>query len=178
YQGSLSYPVGKGLSVGWVNVYSSSATLPNYISGNLIFLSGASPYTITLPAANTVAAGTGYTFSVVATAPVTIATSGTDSIELGPVILRTYDRYHIVSDGSSSWRELFRTNAVAPTFKGPVTLPSYTVANLPSGVSAGAKAFVSNGRKPGEATGAGSGVEVFYDGQRWISSCSGTQVAA
>ena len=37
-QGTLSYAVGKGISVGWVNVYSSSTTLPNYISGNMIIL--------------------------------------------------------------------------------------------------------------------------------------------
>ena len=62
-QGSLSYAVGKGISVGWQTTYASSATLPNYMSVNIIFLVGnSSPYTITLPAANTVAAGTGYTF--------------------------------------------------------------------------------------------------------------------
>ena len=63
YQGTLSYPVGKGISVGWFNVYASSATLPNYVSGNMVFLVGGSPYTITLPAASSVAAGTGFTFS-------------------------------------------------------------------------------------------------------------------
>ena len=39
-------------------------------------------------------------------------------------------------------------------------------------------AFASNGRKPSEAAGAGTGVEVFNDGSRWISVCSGSQVAA
>jgi Pectate lyase superfamily protein len=43
-QGTLSYAVGKGISVGWVNVYSTSATLPNYISGNMIFLVGSLAY--------------------------------------------------------------------------------------------------------------------------------------
>jgi hypothetical protein len=52
------------------------------------------------------------------------------------------------------------------------------VANLPTTIVAGAKAFVSNGRKPNEAIGMGSGVEVFFDGQHWISSCSGAVVAA
>ena len=41
-----------------------------------------------------------------------------------------------------------------------------------------AKAFATNGRKPSEGLGAGSGVEVFYDGIRWISGCTGSQVAA
>ena len=176
-QGSLSYPVGKGISVGSVNTYSSSATLPNYTSGNLIFLTGSSPYVMTLPPANTVAAGTGFTFSVLGTGAVRITPTGSDTIDSSPIVLHTNDRYHIVSDGSSSWRELFWTNAVSPRFLGPIVLPSYTVTSLPGGVSAGAKAFASNGRKPAEAVGAGSGVEVFFDGLRWISSCSGTAVA-
>ena len=100
YQGTLSYPVGKGISVGWMNSYSSSATLPSYISGNMIFLAGVGGYSITLPPASTVAAGTGYTFSVTATGPVNILPSGTDVIQSGPVTLHPNDRYHIVSNGA------------------------------------------------------------------------------
>jgi hypothetical protein len=178
-QGSLSYPVGKGIAVGSANVYSSSAALPNYISGNLIVLGGTTAYSITLPLASTVAAGTGFTFSVTGTAPVNIVPSGTDGIDSGPtIVLHTSDRYHIVSDGSGNWREIFWTNAVSPRFLGPLVLPSYAVSTLPSGVTAGAKAFASNGRKPAENTGSGTGVEVFFDGQRWISSCSGSAVVA
>ncbi len=177
-QGTISYPVGKGITVGWANVYSGSTTLPNYISGNLIMLTGASPYSITLPPASTVAAGTGFTFSVTGAGPVSILPSGTDKIDSGPISLHVSDRYHIVSDGSSFWHEIFWTNAVSPRFLGPIVLPSYTVVNLPTGIVAGAKAFASNGRKPSEAAGAGTGVEVFFDGQHWISSCSGTMVAA
>jgi hypothetical protein len=177
-QGALSYAVGKGISVGWVNVYSFSALLPNYTSGNLILLTGSNPYSITLPPAATVAAGTGYTFSVTGTGSVSILPSGTNSIESGSVTLHINDRYHIISDGSSIWHEIFWTNAVSPRFLGPIVLPSYSVANLPSGVVAGAKAFASNGRKPNEAANTGSGVEVFFDGQHWISSCSGSVAAA
>jgi hypothetical protein len=178
-QGNLSYAVGKGISVGWQTTYASSTTLPNYVSGNIVFLVGnSSPYTITLPAANTVAAGTGYTFSVLGSANVTIATTGGNTIDNGPMTLRQNDRYHIVSDGVSAWREVFRTNAVSPRFSGPPVLPSYTVSTLPGSPGAGAKAFASNGRKPNEGTGVGTGVEVFYDGGRWISVCSGSQVAA
>ena len=65
-----------------------------------------------------------------------------------------------------------------PRFGGPITLAAYTVIGLPSGQPAGAKAFATNGRKPGEAAGAGTGVEVFFDGSRWISVCEGTQVQA
>jgi hypothetical protein len=177
YQGTLSYPVGKGISVGWFNVYASNATLPNYVSGNLIFLiGGGSPYTITLPAAASVAAGTGFTFTVLGSAAVIIAMTGSDTIDNGPVTLRANDRYHIVSDSVSTWREIFRTNSVNPHFSGPPVLPSYTVATLPAPPDPGSVAFVSNGRKPGEAAGVGTGVEVFSDGSRWISVCSGSQV--
>jgi hypothetical protein len=177
-QGTLSYAVGKGISVGWVNVYSVSDTLPNYVSGNLILLVGSNPYSITLPPAVSVAAGTGYTLSVTGTGPVSILPNGNDGIDSGPITLNTGDRYQIVSDGNAFWHEIFWTNAVSPRFQGPIVLPSYAVANLPSGMTPGAKAFASNGRKPNEAASAGSGVETFFDGQHWISSCSGSVVAA
>ncbi len=67
---------------------------------------------------------------------------------------------------------------VGPRLPGPITLANYAVASLPSGQSSGAKAFAINGRKPGEAAGEGTGVEVFFDGFRWISVCSGSQVLA
>ena len=125
YQGTLSYAVGKGIAVGSVSVQASSATLPNYLSGNIVYLVGSTPYTITLPAASTVSSGTGFTFSVLGSANVTIATTGSDTIDGSPITLRPNDRYHVVSDGGSSWHEVFRTNAVNPRFSGPPTLPSY-----------------------------------------------------
>jgi hypothetical protein len=161
-----------------MNIYTDSATLPSYSSGNIIFLAGTSAYTITLPSASTVAAGTGFTFSMIGTGLVNILPSGADGIDSGPITLHIHDRYHIVSDGSSFWHEIFWGNIVSPRFLGPIVLPSYSVANLPSGVKAGAKVFASNGRKPSETVGAGSGVEVFFDGQQWISSCSGSSVAS
>lgn len=177
-QGALSYPVGKGIAVGAPNVYSASATLPNYITGNIVFLTGTGSFTITLPAASTVASGTGYTFSVVGTPSVSIVPSGADTIDCGPVVLHANDRYHIVSDGASCWREIFRTNAVSPRFIAPPVLPSYTVATLPAGMPAGAQAFASNGRKPGESTGLGTGVQVYYDGTKWATIYNGLAVAA
>jgi hypothetical protein len=115
---------------------------------------------------------------VLGSANVTIATTGSNTIDNGPMTLRSNDRYHAVSDGISAWREVFRTNAVNPRFSGAPVLPSYTVSTLPGSPGAGAKAFTANGRKPNEGAGAGTGVEVFYDGGRWISVCSGSQVAA
>lgn len=178
YQGALSYVVGKGITVGFETVCTANTALPSYAAGNMVFLAGANTYTITLPSAVTVAAGTGFTFSVASTATVSIVPTSTDAIDNGPVTLHQNDRYHLISDGSSSWHEVFRTNSVNPRFGGPPVLPSYTVAGLPAAAIAGAKAFASNGRKPAEAAGAGSGVEVFSDGVRWISVCAGSQVLA
>jgi hypothetical protein len=176
WQGTQSYVVGKGLTVGFETVCTASTPLTNTLAGNIVFLAGVSTYTVTLPVAATVAAGTGFTFSVINTATVSIIPSGTDAIDNGPVTLHQNDRYHIISDGSSSWHEVFRTNSVNPRFGGTPVLPSYTVAGLPATAIAGAKAFATNGRKPTEGTGAGSGVEVFSDGVHWISVCAGSQV--
>jgi hypothetical protein len=178
YQGTLSYVVGKGITVGWMNSYSAATALPNYLSGNLIFLTGTGGFSMTLPPANTVAAGTGYTFTVTASGPVGILPTGADGITSGPITLNPNDRFHVISDGISFWHEIFRTNAVSPHFLGPIVLSPYSVVNLPHGFPPGAKAYATNGRKPGEAAGAGSGIEVFFDGGSWISSCAGAVVAA
>ena len=176
--GGTSCAVGKGLAVAFGLVLGTSGSLSPGRAGSIVFLVGGGTYTINLPLANSVMAGTGFTFSVLGIGNVSIVPSGGNSIELGPVLLRQYDRYHIVSDGFALWREVFRTNAIAPHFSGPPVLPSYPVAGLPPSLTAGAKAFASNGRKPAEATGNGSGVEVCYDGNQWISVCSGAQVTA
>lgn len=179
YQGAQWYSVGKGISVGWCSVCAANAVLAKQVAGNIVFLVGTgSPYSITLPAANTISAGIGFTFSVTGSANVTLVLTGSDTIDNGPITLRQNDRYHIVSDGSSCWREVFRTNAVSPQYSAPPTLPNYMVASLPVAASAGALAFALNGRKPAEAAGAGTGVQVFYDGAHWICSWSGIQVAA
>ena len=58
-----------------------------------------------------------------------------------------------------------------------VTSP-VTVANLPTGATAGDLAFASNGRKNGEGGGSGTGVLVFYDGTAWRAVDTGATVAA
>lgn len=178
YQGTSSYVVGKGITVGFQTVCTANTTLPNYVAGNIVFLAGSGTYTVTLPAAATVAAGVGFTFSVVGTPTVSIMPAGSDGIDNGSVTLHQNDRYHVISDGSSSWHEVFRTNLVNPRFAGTPVMPSYTVAGLPATAIAGSKAFATNGRKPTEAAGAGTGVEVFNDGTHWISVCAGSQVLA
>jgi len=176
--GATTCAIGKGISVSFGIIFSANATISATSSGSIVFLVGSGSYTITLPAASAVMAGTGFTFSTIGAGTVSIMPATGDSIELAPVNLHQYDRYHIISDGSSLWRETFRTNSVSPHFTGPPVLPSYAVFGLPSAPGAGAKAFATNGRKPNESTGAGTGVEVFFDGIQWISVCSGLPAAA
>jgi hypothetical protein len=176
--GATSCAVGRGIAVSFGLVFSTSATIPASSSGCIVFLVGSGSSTITLPAASTVMAGTGFTFSAIGTGTVTIAPASGDTVDLAPIILRQNDRYHIISDGSSLWREIFRSNSVSPRFAGPPVLPSYSVIGLPSAPGTGATAFATNGRKPSEGVGAGTGVEVFYDGTKWISVCSGTVVTS
>ncbi len=58
---------------------------------------------------------------------------------------------------------------------GYVALPSYTVGALPTAPN-GAVAYASNGRKPWEGAGSGTGVLVWVSTNRWLSLLSGTQV--
>jgi hypothetical protein len=58
-------------------------------------------------------------------------------------------------------------------------VPAYAVAALPtSGVGPGSKAWASDGRKDGEGAGAGTGVEVVYDGSAWLRVSDFTAVQA
>jgi hypothetical protein len=66
---------------------------------------------------------------------------------------------------------------------GVAVLPGptvYTVASLPAHAGSGTPAFASNGRKPGEAAGAGTGVPVFFNAatSQWFSVLSGAVVTA
>ncbi len=61
----------------------------------------------------------------------------------------------------------------------PVRVPSFTVATLPTtGISAGAVAYASNGRKASEGAGAGTGVLVYWSSGQWMSFRTDTAVAA
>jgi hypothetical protein len=61
---------------------------------------------------------------------------------------------------------------------GAPVAPSYEVASLPTGASAGQMAYASNGRKNGEGGGSGTGVLTFYDGSEWRACDTGATVAA
>lgn len=58
--------------------------------------------------------------------------------------------------------------------------PPYTVAALPATAGTGVNAFATNGRKPPEGPGAGTGVPVFWNPatNQWFSYLSGAVVTA
>jgi hypothetical protein len=71
-----------------------------------------------------------------------------------------------------------RVSRSGDAMTGPLGLPTYTVAALPS-PTVGALAYATNGRKAGEAAGVGTGVLVVGGGDtEWISVMSGTAVLA
>jgi hypothetical protein len=57
---------------------------------------------------------------------------------------------------------------------------NYTVATLPASGASGQFAFATNGRKPGEGVGSGTGVPVFFNSHTgtWFSYCSGAVVTS
>jgi hypothetical protein len=52
------------------------------------------------------------------------------------------------------------------------------VALLPAGATEGDWAYAVDGCKPGESSGSGTGVPVFWSDTAWISACSGAAVTA
>ena len=177
-RGAQSNPIGIGISLGWQTVVSATATLDPRTAGNIVFCVNTTPITVYLPPVSQVGAGTGWMLTNLGSSDVIIQPTTGERIDNGPVILHPNDRYCVVSDQWQGWKEVFRSNFVNPRFTGPIALASYTVANLPTGQPPGAKAFASNGRKPNKSAGSGTGVEVFFDGVRWISVCGGVQVQA
>ena len=170
-----------GITVGTsVTVSGTAALAANSTNmGALVLCTGsAASYNITLPAANLVPAGVGFTFAVSGTGRPSLVAAAGNNFQFGPPTLVPQDRLHLVSDGVSQWVELFRSNPGNTHFTGPPVLPGYTVAALPAGMEAGAKAFASNGRKPAQGAGAGTGVEVFFDGTAWIAVTSGAAITA
>ena len=60
---------------------------------------------------------------------------------------------------------------------GAITLKSYTVAGLPM-AGLGKTAFASNGRRAGEAAGAGTGIPVWSDAGNWRTYYDNSVVSA
>lgn len=55
-------------------------------------------------------------------------------------------------------------------------IPSATLSTLPSSPSIGMAYIVTDGRKPGESAGAGSGAYCVYDGKEWMNVSTGVAV--
>ena len=59
----------------------------------------------------------------------------------------------------------------------PVSFVANSIySNLPSAPKIGMIYLVTNGLKPGETTGSGTGILSVYDGTNWISTSSGTTI--
>lgn len=74
-----------------------------------------------------------------------------------------------VSADGGRYNQVYLVNPASGSvaFKAPVGLPSYSVAALPADVPNGALCFATNGRRLGEAAGAGTGVVVAYAFGQW-----------
>ncbi|AXN57970.1 hypothetical protein [Acinetobacter phage ABPH49] len=70
------------------------------------------------------------------------------------------------------------TNNGSLVSKREVAPASVKVAELPTSASVGGMMYATNGRRAGEAVGAGTGVPVFYDGAAWRTFYDNTVVAA
>ncbi len=83
---------------------------------------------------------------------------------------------------TSSSKAMFSVNPATgiTAADGPLQLGNYTVADLPtSSVSEGCSAYATDGLKPGESSGSGTGVPVFYSANgSWYSMCAGTVVSS
>lgn len=84
----------------------------------------------------------------------------------------------VLSDGSNSKNLIADFNSVR--FNRPVIPKTYTVATLPSAATTGTGAisYATNGRKAGEAAGAGTGCPIYSNGTTWLTFYGNTQVLA
>ncbi len=91
------------------------------------------------------------------------------------------DDFHFkVSADGASWIDALRVTAANGrlTLAAPAQLAAFTVSGLPAGGTVGAMAFASNGRKVGEAGGAGTGVAVLFSNGAWRRLSNDSAVAA
>lgn len=90
----------------------SNTTLDKTYLGQLVQLNPSAPITLTLPAANTYPAGTGFILANFSTQAVSLATQSGNTTDSQPV-LGGGDQLMAVSDGASVWRFLFRSQSVS-----------------------------------------------------------------
>lgn len=92
------------------------------------------------------------------------------NVDLSPVVDQQQQLIRIMA------RILLALESVFPMATG---LPLYTVAGLPATANIGASAYATNGRKDGEAVGAGTGVPVTFDvSGNWFADWSSAQVTS
>lgn len=80
------------------------------------------------------------------------------------------DNSNILSDGTGN------LNIVGKLTTGSFILPSSKYENVSSAPAIGQLQLITNGRKPGEAAGSGTGVLCIFDGTSWMDVSSGTTV--
>jgi hypothetical protein len=103
--------------------FSSAINLTLSQVGSLIALGGTVPYVVTLPTVASVPATYGYILTNVSSIDITVACQAGNSTDSGStVVLTPGARYCVVSDGNSTWRELFWSNQVDPNFTAPTTV--------------------------------------------------------
>jgi hypothetical protein len=104
-----------GISAAGINFNQSITLTDNTVltsaqTGCLLYCAASSgSYTLTLPAATTMVAGSGFTFSVTTNTTWTFVTTGTDSLD-SYFPLNQNDRYSVVSNAIDGWHEIYRTN--------------------------------------------------------------------
>ena len=106
------------------------------------------------------------------------------SITTAKSTLVSNDSGKITTDGSGNLSvegNLTVTGSLTATISGTISptifkFPTSTFANLPASPTIGESFLVSNGLKPGETTGNGTGVLSIYDGTNWLSVSSGTTI--
>lgn len=80
------------------------------------------------------------------------------------------DKSNILSDGNGN------LNIVGKLTTGSFILPSSKYEDVSSTPTIGQLQLITNGRKPGESAGAGTGVLCIFDGKNWMDVSSGTTV--
>lgn len=113
-----------------------------------------------------------------------MTTIGNASIDFVTSGFISNDSGKITTDGSGNMTvtgDITVTGALNASIGGSLTptafkFPSSTQANLPATPVAGDSFLVTDGRKPGEAASAGTGVLCVFDGKNWVDVSSGTTV--
>ena len=109
----------------------------------------------------------------------------TDAIATSAGTLVSNDGGKIATDGSGNMTvtgNVTVTGTLNATIGGTLSptafkFPSSKFADLPATPAAGDSFLVTDGLKPGETTGAGTGVLAVYDGSHWVDVSAGTTVA-